>query len=144
MSEVSPPPPSPPPHNAFWSALTTVIIHAILFFSVDHWVRVLAPICKTNFVNWQMKLPAMTEYILDISDFIVDNPVLVHGLIFGFLSFDLMVLYRLSGPRSLRVLRELWSGLIVIILLAWMLYASTALIMPNQVVLEKLIKKQAQ
>jgi len=143
MSEQSIPAPLPP-RSALWSTLVTVFVHAILLLVLEHWVRALVPMCSANFANWQMKLPALTELVLDIGDFVVQNPMLIRIGIICFLILDLVVLYSLSGPRSFRVLREIWSGLIVITILALTFVASIALTTPGHVILEKLTKNQGR
>lgn len=141
---ITPSSPPLPPRSALWSILVTVFVHAILLLVLDYWIREVVPMCKKNFMNFQMKVPPITELLLDISDFVVTNPMLVRILIISFLIVDLAVLYSLSGPRSFRVLREVWSGLIVITILALMFVASLAMITPGHVILEKLIKNQGQ
>src|SRR5205814_8045673 len=65
--------------------------------------------------NVDMRLPWNTELVLQYSRPLTDRPVLSLSCLAGFVVLDCWILQRLSRSSGARVLRELWSGLVVLV-----------------------------
>jgi type II secretory pathway component PulF len=91
-----------------WAVLPVVVIHGILWaWFVDTMVRGV-PGFKKIFADFGMRLPAVTELTLDLSDWMVEYSYLVLILLLILLALDGGVAYWLYARRQTRWAYWLW------------------------------------
>jgi uncharacterized protein (TIGR03067 family) len=116
----------------FGAAITATLIHSVAWLIAFLGMRVALSGLEQMSDDVNLRLPWFTELVLSSS-----HPVLDHPLLFGlglltFLVVDCWILMCLGRPDTAGVLRELWSGLALILPLLLIAIAGLATRLPHQ------------
>ena len=85
-------------------------------------------------------LPAVTERALTIWQALIYRPILSISALLVLIIVDGIVLLVLGRSTRLRIVREFWSGMVVAIPIAFVLYSGVVMIMPYQIMYAALTK----
>jgi uncharacterized protein (TIGR03067 family) len=119
------------PKGPLGSALIGAFLHGALWLLsyLFFWLP-LFHVVTSSFRQIELKLPEAAEQVLTVDHMIVSQPgLLIAGLI-GLMGIDALVLYYLGKPTGYRIVRELWSGLVVGLPVAVVAYSTLALLDP--------------
>jgi uncharacterized protein (TIGR03067 family) len=131
------------PSPSFAPNLVTALVHAGVWAASLFCGIALVRQAWSQFNDFQMKLPYMTETCITIAMYVQEYwPVAILSLAIGLLA-DAMILHWLSGSETRRLLREIWSGLVIALPIAGILLATTAITLPYLKITEGLTKTNA-
>jgi len=74
--------------------------------------------------------PPLIGIVVSVGKIVLDNQVLTCVALAAFLAIDAWILYRLDGPSIRKVLRELWSGLVVGLPLVILFFSAIGMNLP--------------
>jgi tetratricopeptide (TPR) repeat protein len=105
-------------------------LHGLIWVTAFLWLCLAVPHILDTFADIDMMLPEITTVMLSVS-----RPVLEHRGLFliflaAFLALDCWILWRLSRSSGSRVLRELWSGTVVLVPSVFLCAFTLATIVP--------------
>lgn len=112
------------PVAAVWAILLSAS-HGVAWGVALFYLLIFVPPQKQVFEDFKMKLPALTELVIDASDFVNEFPVMPFFLLLVFLAADTAVLFVLRRKRALVVLAWPWFILMLMfpiatVVLCWL------------------------
>jgi uncharacterized protein (TIGR03067 family) len=117
-------------------AAAAAVLHGVLWLAIFGWVGACTNYVRETISKVDMLLPWNTELVLKLSRPLSDRPLLSLVCLAGFIVLDCWVLQRLSRSSGARVLRELWSGLVVLVPSLLLCLATMATLTPFMKVVE--------
>jgi len=121
-----------PARGPLESALAGAVIHTCFWLAIIALHVTFMPALKKSFDDYGMKLPWLTETILCGLLIMHKYPLAVVGVLAALMVVDAVMLYRLGRLTSSRVLRELWSGLVVAVPVTVLVVMSLSAMLPYQ------------
>jgi type II secretory pathway component PulF len=112
------------------AAVVGALFHGTLWFACLFLLLFRAPVVTRTFRDYNMRLPAATEYVLDAGRFASLYWYVLVPILVVLMLVDVAVLYRLGRPTWVRVVREVWSGLSVALPAVLFVWAVLTLNMP--------------
>jgi len=121
------------PRSPIWSSIAGAVIHGLLYFFVvsNFWIAVVAP-CQKRIDEMQLTLPPLANSTLSIWQFVTDHSLLSLLILCVLILADGSVLYALGRSERWPVARELWSGMILAILVGFVTFSAFALLYPYE------------
>lgn len=109
--------------------LLRLAVHALLLLAVTIGLLGVVPHFEKVFADFQMKLPILTELVIDLASAMVQFAFLVPAALAALLALDGAILYYLqkNGQRSLA---RLWFFLVLLLILAVAAGLALAVFMP--------------
>jgi uncharacterized protein (TIGR03067 family) len=120
--------------------LVGALVHGALWLASYIFFWLSLALVMPSFRQLDRQLPEAAEQVLTLDHFIVSQPALPIAGLIGLMGIDALVLYCLGKPSSYRIVRELWSGLMVGLPVAVLVYSTLALLDPCQRFAEALQK----
>jgi uncharacterized protein (TIGR03067 family) len=121
--------------------VTGTLVHVALWTALYGWLKVyLFEHMMHTLRNLDLALPSLTEQILALINYTVDQPALTILALVLLLGVDAFLLYYLGRPSSYRILRECWSGLMVGLPTLAFAFSALALIVPYVKLIEGLTR----
>src|SRR5262249_4547084 len=90
-------------------------LHGLIWITAFLWLCTAVPYIQDTFSNVGLTLPWLTVKMFEVSRPVVENRGLSLMCLAAFLALDCWILWRLSRSSGSRALRELWSGIMVLI-----------------------------
>lgn len=131
--------------SPIWSSTAGAVIHGLLYFFVvsNFWIAVVAPFQK-RIDDMQLTLPHLANSTLSIWQFVTDHSLLSFLSLCVLILADGSVLYALGCTERWPVAREVWSGMILAMLVGFVTFSAFALLYPFQLMLSPIIYEEAQ
>jgi uncharacterized protein (TIGR03067 family) len=107
------------------------------------WIAYDLPLVATSFARLPIRIPLLTETVLRISRPAIDHLALSFTCLAGFLALDCWIHWRLSRSSSSGVIRELWSGLVILVPVLFLCVATMATTFPYVKLVEALTRTHA-
>jgi serine/threonine protein kinase/tetratricopeptide (TPR) repeat protein len=111
-------------------------LHGLIWVTAFLWPCLAGPLIQDTFADLGMQLPSLTTGLFRVSRPVLENRGLSLVFLAAFLALDCWVLWRLSRSSGSRVLRELWSGVVVLVPSALLCAFTLATIVPYLKVME--------
>jgi uncharacterized protein (TIGR03067 family) len=90
-------------------------LHGALWLTLFIWLIGYVMVLESSLVRFKMRLPFVTETVVRCSHPATDHPFLAVICLAAFVALDCWVHWRLSQSSGGRVVRELWSGVVVLV-----------------------------
>ena len=120
---------SPEPHSPVPAALVTALVHVAVWGAFAGWLHWAGSQFQQAFDRMQMRLPWATEIALKSYFWLTDLQPLVLAAAAVLLAADVYLLIRL-GRSEHSVVREVWSGLVIVPPVMMIVAASAATVLP--------------
>jgi hypothetical protein len=130
---------APPRSSGSWTAaIVAAMFHALAWLAFLLMLVVFVPRLEAISRDFDMKLPALTTWLLGFSHFLCSvGPATLVALPM-LLAVDVLVLRWLDRPGGWRVAREVWSGLAMVLSAFGLAIGSLALTLPYIKLMEQL------
>jgi uncharacterized protein (TIGR03067 family) len=119
-------------------SVAAAALHGVIWLTMFGWIAFDLPLVQTSFAKLPIKLPMWTEMLMRISRPAIDHPLLALLCLAVFLVVDCWLHWRLSHSSGSRVIREIWSGLVVLLPVVFLCLTTLATTLPYVKLVEAL------
>jgi uncharacterized protein (TIGR03067 family) len=133
-----------PARGPLESALAGALIHTCFWLAIIALHATFMPALKKEFDDYGLAMPWRAGMVLRGVLMMHEYPLVVVGVLAALMVLDAVVLYRLGRLTSSRVLRELWSGLVVAVPVAVLVVMALSAVLPYQKLTTMLMNEHQQ
>jgi type II secretory pathway component PulF len=122
------------------ATVVVVAVHGVLWFILCMCVLIMAPRVERTYRDFDMKLPALTESVLELSHWMAAYYYVLPILALPFILLDAAVFWLCRSSPQLRILSVLWAIFMFLILLTAFALLTVSLLLPGAKLAESLQK----
>src|SRR5262249_17986551 len=111
-------------------------LHGLIWVTAFLWLSGAVPLIQQSYAKVGLPLPWLTLFMCERTRPVIENRSLSLICLAAFLALDCWILWRLSRSSGSRFLRELWSGIVVLVPSVLLCVITLATLLPYMKVMQ--------